>query len=182
MKVFFSSSSSSATRRSPVSSSVPNEIVQVIFRSVFNLMFLLYLCVLYRWKWVYTVHLGWLIAYNSFEYRWIADKLTFDEKVLLFERNYIYYLCFGLSLSLISVQFPTTVENGLISLSLPLLIMSASTAAKPPTVSVPESLPWLDRKLLSWLQRSPVLIVPEWLTKILIIGTNWFNQKKKLSS
>ena len=175
LKVF--PQASTGTSSSSSSSRITSEIVQVIFRSLFNLIFLLYLCVLYRWRWIYAIHLGWLVAYNSFEYRWISEKKSFDEKINLFEKGYIYYLSFGLPLSLLAVQFPSVVENGLISLLLPLLIMSASTAGKAPSViSLPKSLPWFDRKVLSLFERCPVLIVPESLTKLVIIATSHFQR------
>ena len=163
-----------STRSAASSSSISSGIVQVIFRSLFNLIFLLYLCLLYRWKWVYAINLAWLVAYNAFEYRWIADKLTFDEKINLFEKNYIYFMFFGIGTAIFAVQFPAIVENGLISLVLPFHIMSASTAGNPPVISVPKSLPWLDRTVLSWLERFPVLLVPESITKFLIIATKRF--------
>lgn len=175
MKVFPQSSSASSSSSSSIT--ITSEIVQMIFRSLFNLIFLLYLCVLYRWRWIYALHLGWLVAYNSFEYRWISEKKSFDEKINIFEKGYIYFLSFGLPLSLFAVQFPSVVESGLISLVLPLLIMSASTAGKAPLViSLPKSLPWFDRKFLSLLERCPVLIVPESLTKLVIIATSFFQR------
>ena len=146
-------------KRPSVSSSLTGEIVEVIHRSIFSLCFLIFLVIIQRWRFIYLINLCWLIAYNAWEYRWIYFKKNSENKLKNFESNSIYYFFFGLPLALISFQFPSIIENGLISVSFPFLLMMASTANAPPGST----------------GRVRILILPEIMSKIFIFLLKFFS-------
>lgn len=150
-------------------SSITTEIAEVIHRSIFNACFFIYLALLRRWWFIYLVNLAWLISYTSFEYRWNHGGLTFEAKVQLVERNWIYYLFFGLPLAGIAVQFPSLIENGLISVAFPFILMMSSTSARVSPIAINTSRSWFTRVSLSWLERLRILIAPKILSQVFVL-------------
>ena len=159
----------SAASKPTSSSSITTEIAEVIHRSIFNACFFVYLAILRRWWFLYLVNLAWLISHTSFEYRWNYSGLSFEAKVQLVERNWIYFLFFGLPLAGIAVQFPSLIENGLISVAFPFLLMMSSTSARVSPIAISPSAPWLNRLSLSWLERLRILIAPKILSQVFVL-------------
>ena len=157
------------------SASVTGTIVELVFRSLFNFFFLIYLALLSRIRWAYLVNMAWLISYNAFEYKWIHARTTFGEKIFAFEKNWIYFLCFGAPLALLATRFPSVVENGFVSLIFPFLLMTASTASRPQGIQIPRQWTWWP---LWWLERARVFIVPESVTKISIIAVEAWTRSR----
>ena len=154
-----------------------SSVVEVVFRSIFNVVFVIYLVVLYRFRFVYAINLAWLIAYNAFEYKWIHSGIPFSQKISNFENHWIYYLFFGLPLALTAVQFPSIIENGLVSLAFPFLVMSASTAGKPVGVAL-DSSGWGYRFCFGWVEKSPVFFIPKNITNGLILLIDTYNKRR----
>ena len=158
--------------------SVTSAIVELVFRSLFNFFFLVYLGVLSRVRWLYLVNMAWLISYNAFEYKWIYARTTFSDKVATFERNWIYFLCFGAPLALVATRFPSVVENGFVSLIFPFLLMTASTASRPTGIQLGRNWSTWQRLPLAWLERSRVFLIPEAITKLSIIAIEAWNRTR----
>jgi etoposide-induced 2.4 mRNA len=163
----------SATSTGTLTSSV----VEIVFRSIFNVVFVIYLVILYKLRLVYVFNLSWLIAYNAFEYKWIHNGIPFSQKISDFETNWIYYLFFGLPLALTAVQFPSIIENGLVSLAFPFLVMSASTAGKPLGAMVRS-----DNRLVKfftrWIEKAPVFFIPKHITNAIILLIDTYNKRR----
>lgn len=155
---------------------LPLAIAEIIHQSIFNACFFLFLAILRKWTLLYLVNLAWLIAYTSFEYRWNQMQLSFESKIVLFETNWIYFLFFGLPLALIAVQFPSIVENGLISLSFPFLLMMSSTAARPTSIRLPAEFSRFLRWMMGWIERFRVLFFPQLLSKIIVFIISKFSR------
>lgn len=156
-------------------STITSAVVELIFRSIFNLVFLIYLVALYRLKIIYAIHLSWLVAYNAFEYRWIHGGMAFSEKIINFEKNWIYFLAFGFPTAVVAVQFPGLIENGLISLFFPLLVMCASTAGKPPRVTLVDR-PWYVAYPMGFLERARIFFVLEKVTNGIVLVVDVYNK------
>jgi etoposide-induced 2.4 mRNA len=150
------------------SSSIAGEIAGLIHRSIFNVCFLVYLAFIRNWKLLYLLNLSWLIAYNSFEYQWIHFKVSFETKIKTIETNWVYFSFFGLPLALIAFQFPSIIENGLISVAFPFVLMMASTASRPLCVGSGQ-----------WFQRMRILIVPDLMTRIFVFFLNFANRDRR---
>ena len=164
----------------PQSSPTPiGSIVEVIFRSIFSLVFLLFLICLARVRIAYFLYLAFLLAYNAFEYRWISSGILFTNKIATFEKNWIYFLSFGAPVAAVAVQFPSIIENGLISIAFPFLLMTASTASRPVGVTLPKGRPWWIRLPLAWLERLRVFIVLETVTNAVIAAINLYNRRTR---
>ena len=152
-------------RPTPVSSStLTGDIAEAIHRAIFNICFLMYLVLVQRWRLIYLVNLSWLIAFNAFEYKWINEKMTFETKLQIVESNWIYFIAFGFPLAVISFQFPSIIENGLISVAFPFLLMMAA--------STPNPMPQRS----GGGRRIRILFIPELMTKIFIILIKFFSK------
>jgi etoposide-induced 2.4 mRNA len=143
-----------------LSSTLTGDIAELIHRSIFNICFLVYLVFIRRWKIVYLVSLAWMIAYNSFEYKWVHFKVSFQTKISTLESSWVYFTFFGLPLALIAFQFPSLIENGLISVAFPFLLMMASTAGRQSSSS----------------QRIRILIIPDLMARACIFIIHLFNR------
>lgn len=146
--------------------SLPGLIADIILRLIFNVVFLVYLAVLVRWRLLYVLNLSFMISFNAFEYR--LGHLSFHQKVKHIQKHWLYYLSFSLWVSLLVAQFPAMVENGLLAVLFPLLLMSASTCGKPVGISVSQKHHMLVQWALSWVEELPVFFMVEKLTDIVV--------------
>ena len=160
----------------PSIQSVTDHIAEAIYRSIFNLVFLLGLTALVNHRWIYLVYLAFFISFNSFEFRYKSVPL--QSKIVFFESNWIYFLSFGLPLSVIVVQFPTLIENGLVSLVFPFLLMTASTGSRPAGVTISaHEFNRVTRFGLSWLGRLRVFFLLEFVTNFVVWLIDKFSLK-----
>lgn len=141
------------------SSSVTVRIADVLYRLIFNATFLVFLALMYNFRVLYLLYLSFFISFSSFEFRFGS----INDKILSIERNWVYYLFFGFPLALIVVQFPSMVENGLISLLFPFLLMTASIGAKPAGIVLP---PMRGRFFFLWTERMRILAPVQLVTNI----------------
>jgi etoposide-induced 2.4 mRNA len=114
------------------SSSITGRIVDSLFRLIFNSIFLMYLFICFNLNYsLYLFNLSFLISLNSFEYKYIHFNWSSSHRIAFMERtNFVYFFGFGFPTALVASQFPRLIENGLLSLLLPVLIMTA-TASRP---------------------------------------------------
>ena len=108
-------------------SSLSGRIAEAIYRVIFNMVFLIFLTLIAKYRLIYLLSLSFFISLNAFEFRY----KNLGDRISIIEGNWLYFLSFGFSLSLLVVQFPTLVENGLVSLFFPSLLITASTGSKP---------------------------------------------------
>ncbi len=167
-----SRSSSTAT-----TGSFPGQIADMLLRLIFNFVFLVYLALLVRWRWIYVINLSFMISFNAFEYK--LGHMSFHQKVKYIEKHWLYFLNFSLWVSILVAQFPAMVENGLLAVLFPLLLMSASTSGKPVSISaVSRNQHMLVQWLLSWVEELPVFFIVEKTTDIVVKLIDFFHSRK----
>ena len=156
-------------------SSLPFQIADILLRSLFNLVYLGYLTVLAPYRILYAISLAFLISFNAFEFKY--RQFTFSQKIELIESHWVYFLSFSLWVAILVTEFPTMVENGLLGVLFPFLLINASSAGKPIPVMVPSDP--LHRWTLGWFSKLPVFIVVEKLTDVIVYFINVYNMSKQ---
>lgn len=156
--------------------SLPNQIADIILRSLFNLVYLGYLSVIARYRILYAISLAFLISFNAFEFKY--RHLNFSDKITLIESHWIYFLSFSIWVAILVTEFPTMVENGLLGVLFPFLLINASSTGPPVPVVVPSDP--LSRWTLGWLSKLPVFYFVQKLTDILVYIINVYNASKRI--
>ena len=157
-------SSSTPPAQSGAQASIPGQIADILLRSLFNVVYLCYLTVLARYRILYAVSLAFLISFNAFEFKY--RNLSFNQKVNLVESNWVYFLSFSIWVAVLVTEFPTMVENGLLGVLFPFLLINASSAGPLVPVAVPSDT--LSRLTLGWLTKFRVLFIVEKLTDAVV--------------
>jgi hypothetical protein len=98
--------------------------------------------------------------------------MTLNEKIKLIENNWIYFLSFSLWVSALVTRFPTMIENGLLGVLFPLLLMNASSSTGPVPVRIPS-----NRFYMGWIERFPVFYIVEKFTDIIVYLIHLYNSK-----
>ena len=158
-----------------VSASLPFQIADILLRSLFNLVYLGYLTVLAPYRILYAISLAFLISFNAFEFKY--RQFSFSQKINLIESNWVYFLSFSLWVAILVTEFPTMVENGLLGVLFPFLLINASSSVKPIPVVVPSDP--LHRWTIGWFSKLPVFVVVEKLTDLIVYLINVYNLSKQ---
>jgi etoposide-induced 2.4 mRNA len=170
-----SSVSGASFARSSVQTSIPNQIADILLRSLFNIVYLGYLTVLAPYRSLYAISLAFLISFNAFEFKY--RQLNFSDKVDLIESHWVYFLSFSIWVAVLVTEFPTMVENGLLGVLFPFLLINASSTGHPVPVSIPSDP--LPRLTLGWLSKLRVFFIVRKLTDGLVYLINVYNTSKK---
>ncbi|KAI7874280.1 etoposide-induced protein 2.4-domain-containing protein [Mucor mucedo] len=80
-----------------------------------------------------------IMTYYCFEYRWVNQDWTIEQRMVYAEQHWAYYLGFGLPATVITFFLSTLRAGGVYALVYPSFIMMASVAAPEPTAEVPYS-------------------------------------------
>ena len=155
--------------------SLPFQIADIILRSLFNLVYLVYLTVLAPYRILYAISLAFLISFNAFEFKY--RQLSFSQKINLIESHWVYFLSFSLWVAILVTEFPTMVENGLLGVLFPFLLINASSAGKPVPVVVPPDP--LHRWTLGWFSKFPIFFIVEKFTDLIVYFINVYNLSKQ---
>ena len=161
-----------------IAASLPFQIADILLRSLFNLVYLGYLTVLAPYRILYAVSLAFLISFNAFEFKY--RQLTFSQKVDLIESHWVYFLSFSIWVAILVTAFPTMIENGLLGVLFPFLLINASSSGPPVPVTVPEDP--LHRWTLGWLSKFPIFFLVEKLTDMIVYLINVYNLSKQKRS
>jgi hypothetical protein len=156
--------------------SLPGQIADMIVRVIFNFVFLVYLGVLSQWKVLYILNLSFLISFNAFEYK--LGHLTFHQKLRFIERHWVYFLSFSIWVSILVAQFRAMIENGLLAVFFPILLMSASTSGRPIALNSDANHHVIVKWILSWIENFPVFFIVEKLTDFAVWSIDFFNARR----
>mmetsp|Transcript_4326 Transcript_4326/g.6866 ORF Transcript_4326/g.6866 Transcript_4326/m.6866 type:complete len:145 (+) Transcript_4326:556-990(+) len=74
------------------------------------------------------MHVCWLYALYSFDYRWDKQGGQLLSRLHYFEERWAYFLGFGFPLAVVTTWSPSLVAYGLYALTAPVFIMLAITA------------------------------------------------------
>jgi len=159
----------------PISTSLPFQIADILLRSLFNIVYLGYLTVLAPYRILYAISLAFLISFNAFEFKY--RQLSFSQKVDLIESHWVYFVSFSIWVAILVTEFPTMVENGLLGVLFPFLLINASSSGPPVPVVVPQDP--LHRWTLGWLCKLPVFFIVEKITDVIVYSINVYNLWKQ---
>ncbi|KAI9016989.1 etoposide-induced protein 2.4-domain-containing protein [Gaertneriomyces semiglobifer] len=70
----------------------------------------------------------WVLAFYSFEYRWMMVGKGLEERVEMLECGWAYYFGFGVPCTLVTFFFPQLTSQGLFALLFPMYVIMATTA------------------------------------------------------
>jgi len=79
----------------PCNGLVAQEILRMVIMGVISVQMALVGLIPYVGQFLATVHVSWVCALYSFEYKWALERKRLDAKVRHFENNWAYYTGFG---------------------------------------------------------------------------------------
>lgn len=109
------------------------------------------------YNWVLVIPaLSFLYSYYCFEYRWTLEGKTVLQNLAQIERNWTYFLGFGLPFTSVTYIVPGLMGSGLWALLFPFFIVTGMTA-RPPVesgrrVPVFGTAKWVVRRVERWLE------------------------------
>lgn len=78
------------------------------------------------------IFFSWLSSFFIFEYKWINHGWSLDQRVEYFESHWMYFLGFGMPITLASFFWPITVNQGIYALLFPMFIIMSNRATPLP--------------------------------------------------
>jgi len=158
----FSISKRSVSDKPRRSVSALRRIVDEMFRVILNMLYIIWMHCLYLvpifGPLLYFVHICWLASLYAFEYRWVSLKWNTSERMQYFEKHWLYFLGFGLPVSLLCLLCPRFVDTGVFAILFPFFIFT-STMAQPKPIT--------QRSRL-WPSRIPIFLVVESAGRVVI--------------
>ncbi|KJE93033.1 hypothetical protein CAOG_003894 [Capsaspora owczarzaki ATCC 30864] len=111
--------------------------------------------------------MAWLYSMYCFEYKWINEGQSLDQRVAYFEEHWAYLAGFGTPFAALTFFFPQFIGAGLFALAFPGFIIMANSAS--PVKPLPEEAPAL--------RRIPMLYVGKQVTAWLIYNHFFFPRR-----
>lgn len=119
-------------QRPPRPSPPLERLINEAFRMLLNLVYIIETNLLYyipvAGPPLYFIHSCWLASIYCFEYRWVHQHWTSNERLEYFERHWLYFAGFGFPVSFVSFLCPRFIDAGVFALLFPIFVLTASTA------------------------------------------------------
>jgi len=107
-------------------------LINEAFRVLLNLVYIIETNLLYyvpvAGPSLYFIHSCWLASIYCFEYRWVHQRWTSNERLDYFERHWLYFAGFGFPVSFVSFLCPRFIDAGVFALLFPVFVLTASNA------------------------------------------------------
>jgi len=105
--------------------SMAEEVYRLLLIWTFCVQILAFSFIPYVGRFLAALQCCWLHSLYSFEYKWVLQGWTLEQRLEFLETRWAYFAGFGIPVTLLTYFFPRFISNGLFACTLPIYIILA---------------------------------------------------------